>query len=329
MRKKIIFYFFLIAISLLVLELLLRTTGFKPWVSEGNNQETTFKFNPQLGWISKEGEYLIPSLNNSEKIKFTIEEDGNRYSGKTIKKNQKEIILIGGSFTQGAGVSDNETFAYQLQSILINHKVWNYGQAGFGSIQSLLLLNQILKKKSQPRIIIYGFIDHHLRRNVARGQWLETLQKSTNTGFSQKPAIPYAIIDENNDLKIMPKISYLTLPLRDKSALITIIEKIYMKQTTKQRKKIQFEVLSKSIKKMDELAKKNNSKLIVVNLGLDKKKSDNFLVQISKENKFNYVDCRTPNFEAYALKNEYHPNDKGHKFFSECINEYLNKKLFL
>ena len=102
-----------------------------------------------------------------------------------------------------------------------------------------------------------------------------------------------------------------------------------MKQTTKQRKKIKFEVLSKSIKQMDELAKKNNSKLIVVNLGLDKKKSDNFLVQISKENKFNYVDCRTPNFETYALKNEYHPNDKGHKFFSECINEYLNKKLFL
>ena len=313
----------------MILELLLRFSGYKPWVSKSKNQETIFKFDTILGWISKEGRYFIPSINDSKKIEFTIKKNGNRYAGKPDIRDFDELILIGGSFTQGAGVSDSETFAYQLQSKLVNYNVLNYGQSGYGSVQSLLLLNEVLKKKNKSKIIIYGFINHHLRRNVARGQWLETLQKSTSEGFSQKPSIPYGIIDKNDNLKIMPKISYLTLPLRDKSALITIIEKVYMKQTTKKRKKIQFEVLKKTIKKMDELAKKNNSKLIVVNLSLDKKKSDSYLVEMSQDNSFNYLDCRTPNFEVYALKNEYHPNYKGHKYYSECIYKYLNKKLFL
>ena len=328
MKKKLTYLFFVVTISLIILEILLRISGFKSWEASVRNKETIFEYNAQLGWISKKGKYSIPSQDNSKKNKFTIEQNGNRFSGKKIDNRYKKIVLIGGSFTQGAGVSDNETFAFQLQSLLPNHEVLNYGQAGYGTVQSFLMMNQVMNIEKTD-IIIYGFIDHHLRRNVARGEWLETLLKSTNTGFSQKPSIPYGILNKNNNLKIMPKTSYLTLPLREKSALITVLEKIYMKQTTRHRKKIQLEVLLKSLNKMQEVAKKNNNKFIVVNLDLDKKKSDNYMIEMSKKNKINYLDCRTPNFQDYALKNEYHPNPTGHKFFSKCINKYLKNKLFL
>tara|TARA_B100000963_G_scaffold361329_1_gene396192 strand:+ start:2560 stop:3549 length:990 start_codon:yes stop_codon:yes gene_type:complete len=329
MRKKLVFYFLSCIIFLFILELLVRIAGFKAWESNVNNQETMFKFDNELGWISKEGEYLISSTDNTKENKFTIKRDSSRFSGKFEDKTSSKIILIGGSFTQGAGVSDKETFAYQLQSLLPNYYVMNFGQAGYGSIQSLILLDQIIKEKVKANIVIYGFINHHLRRNVARGEWLETLQRSTNTGFSHKPSIPYGIIDKKDNLNIKPKTSYLTLPLREKSALITVVEKIYMKQTTRHRKKYQMNVFLKTILKMKTIASKNNIKFIIVNLDLNKNTSDNFLEEISEENNVNYIDCRTPNFKTYKLQDEYHPNFIGHKHYSECIKNYLNKKLFL
>lgn len=329
MRKKIIFYFLLFFISIFILESLFRIAGFKPWKSEIKNHESIFKFNSRLGWISKEGKYLITSSDKAKINKFTIEKDSNRSSGKPKDRTLKEIILVGGSFTQGAGVSDDETFAYQLQLLLPKHKILNFGQAGYGTLQSFLLLNQILENNSKKSIVIYGFITHHLRRNVARGEWLEILQKSTNTGFSQKPSIPFGVIGKNDDLIIKPRTSYLTLPLREKSSLITTIEKVYMKQTTRHRKKYQKKVFLKTVLKMKAIAEKNNNEFIVVNLGLDKKDQDDFLIEISEKNKFNYLDCRTPDFYSFKLKNEYHPNNIGHKHFSICISNFLKKKLFL
>ena len=330
MRKKILFCFLIIIISLVILELFLRLVGFEAWKTNRNSHETIFEFNSKLGWISKQGNYLIPSISNTKKInKFTIEKSSNRYSGKPKQNKLKKIILIGGSFTQGAGVSDDETFAYQLQSLLPNHKILNFGQAGYGSIQSLLLLEQIIKQTNKTNIVIYGFINHHLRRNVARGEWLEILQKSTNSGFSRKPSIPYGVIDKQNNLKINPRTSYLTLPFRENSALITIVEKIYMKQTTRFRKKHQQEVLLKSLIQMNKIAKKNKSNFVFVNLDLDKSKSDKILIKMSEENKLHYVDCRTPEFEKFKLKDEYHPSKLGHRYYSKCINDFLREKKLL
>lgn len=329
MRKKIIFYFLLFLISIFILESLLRLAGFKPWKSEFKDHQSIFEFDSKLGWISKEGEYLINSSDSAKMNKFTIEKRSNRSSGKPKENTRKEVVLIGGSFTQGAGVSDEETFAHHLQILLPKHKILNFGQAGYSTIQSFLLLNRILKPNDKKSVVIYGFITHHLRRNVARGEWLEILQKSTNTGFTRKPSIPFGVIDKRDNLIIKPRTSYLTLPLREKSSLITVVEKVYMKQTTRYRKKYQKKVFLKTVLEMRAIAKKNNNEFIVVNLGLDKKDQDDFLIEMSKKNKLNYLDCRTPDFEPFKLKNEYHPNNVGHKHFSKCISNFLSNKLLL
>ena len=57
--------------------------------------------------IKRKLEILDPAKDKSKFIK--ILEEGDRYTGKN-KHNLNKILIIGGSFTQGWGVNDDETF---------------------------------------------------------------------------------------------------------------------------------------------------------------------------------------------------------------------------
>jgi len=74
------------------------------------------------------------------------------------------IVAIGGSFTWGHGVAYQETWAYRLQSQRQTHVV-NLGLAGYGTVQSLLSLGRVSSLK--PKLVLYGFIQDHLRRNLS------------------------------------------------------------------------------------------------------------------------------------------------------------------
>mgnify|MGYP006136932433 FL=1 len=328
--KKAFLILSIVFLSALLLEIILRLTGHKPWKTFGNKQQSIYHYDLHLGWKSKMGKYLIPSSENLNKTNIlTIEKSGNRTTGIVDKKNKKKIIFIGGSFTQGAGVSDNETYSYKIQKKKSNSKVYNFGQSGYGGIQSLLLLEKQIKKIKHPDIIVYGFIEHHLQRNVARSEWMEILLKASNQSSKLKPSLPYGIIDKNNNLKIMPLTSYLTLPLREHSALVTILEKIYMKQTTRHRKKHQFSVFKETIIKMNKIAQINKSKFFFVNLDLNNKKSDKNFRKISNDTKIPYLDCRVPDFNKYKLIQEWHPNALGHTHYNNCIADFIEKNSLL
>jgi hypothetical protein len=325
--KKIFLIFVIVILSSLILEFLLRLAGYRPWTTFQKEQQSLYDHNSLLGWKHKKGEYLKPSSENIGKANiFTYETKGNRSTGSKIKKYTKKIILIGGSFTQGEGVTDNKTYAYKIQEHYPDTKIYNFGQGGYGGIQSLLLLKEEVKEINQPNIIIYAFIEHHLQRNVARSEWLEVLLKGSNKDSKFKLSLPYGTIDKNNNLKIVPSISYLTLPLREFSSLITLLEKVYMKQNTRHRKKEESLVFKKIISEMDKVAKKNKSKFFFVNLSLNNKNSDEVFKKISENTNIPYLDCRVPSFNEYKLSNDWHPNILGHEYYKDCIVNFIEKK---
>ena len=127
-------------------------------------------------------------------------------------------------------------FSYKLQKKLANYKIKNYGQGGYGGVQSLLLLDEVLKKNNNTKLVIYGYIDHHEYRNVARGSWLRLLLRYSSTGHKNSPKVPYAILSRNGSLLIKEPTGYLKLPLREKSALVTLTENLD-EITYKKRKK--------------------------------------------------------------------------------------------
>ena len=75
-----------------------------------------------------------------------------------------DVLAVGCSFTWGHGVESEETYPQQLGGIL-GASVANFGMGSFGSVQSFqtLLHNADLK----PKVVVYGFIQDHLRRNVS------------------------------------------------------------------------------------------------------------------------------------------------------------------
>ena len=325
MKKRFIIFITITFISLLFLEFFLRVAGFKPKKYLTSGESSITDYDSKLGWRLKIGTHLIKPINKLGKsYKITIEENRSRKTGEILKIN-KSIIIIGGSFSQGSGVSDEETYAFKLKKLLPNFNIYNFGQPGYGTIQSLLLLKEEIKKINEPKIVVYGFIDHHIQRNIARSEWLDVLLKYSKKNNNFKPSIPYGIIDKSENLVIKPLIGHATFPFREFSSLVAVLEKVYMKQTTRQRKKDQFLVLYKSIDEINKITKANNSKLFVVNLSLNKKRSDKKLSVYLTKNKISYIDCRVPSFEKYKIKNDYHPNSLGHEFYSECIYKELSK----
>ncbi len=323
--KKISILIISTVISLLIIEIALRFLGYLPWSYISSDNPSIYEVDEKLGWKSKKGFYEIRASEKHNIIsKINILDEGNRVV-KIDNINKDKIIVIGGSFSQGWGVDDEETFSFKIQKKLDNYKVKNFGQGGYGTVQSYLLLEDLLKNNSHVKLIIYGFIDHHEYRNVARGKWLELLLKYSNIGYSSPPKVPYALIDKNDKIVFHKPVSYLRLPFRENLSLIALIEKSYMEITTKRRKKQQKKILRNLVYKMNELSKLSEAKFIFVNLHSNIEEHKKYLLK----NNINFVDCNLTLTNEFLVKGNYHPNAKAHDYYGECISDLIIKKKLL
>ncbi len=328
--KKIITVVVSLVISLVLVEIILKVTGFKPWESVVFENPGIFKSDPVLGWKATKGSFEInPSNSKGEKTLMNFGENGDRRTGQKKKENSQSVIIIGGSFAQGWGVNDDETFSYMFQKTNPKIEVYNFGQSGYGGVQSLLLLKKEIKKINNTKLVIYGFIEHHEYRNVARSAWLRTLAKYSSRGYSDSPSVPFGTINSENNLVINEPISYIKLPFREISSLVTLVEKVYMKLKIKKRKKIQKLVTEKTILEMKKTAESNNSEFILLMLewtnNYAKENYENFL----KENKIKYVNCAFKLDSSTLVPGDYHPNKKGHEIYNKCLNSYVKAGGFL
>jgi len=284
-----------------------------------------------LGWRAKEGSYLLhPANPKGKQIYFTIGKDGQRKTGENNGGVDGEILVIGGSFSQGWGVNDEDTFSSKLQKKYTNFKVYNFGQGGYGSVQSLLLLEKQIPKMKSPKLVIYGFIEHHEYRNAARSQWLRTLAKYSRLGTVNTP---YGLIGKNNKLIIYPPIGYINLPLREVSALITLFEKAYMKNiSTKefprdsQRKKQQKLVTEETVLQMKEISNKFDADFVLVILDWSNRLTKDQYEIFFKRNKIKFVNCSIPLIDEMVLLGDYHPSKKAHTYYNECLVDYIKKQ---
>ena len=120
LSKKIITIFVAVVISLLATEVLLRFFGIGPWKNVLINDSVTGRqiYTPDstLGWRAKEGSYLLhPANPKGKQFHLTIGKDGQRKTGENNEGADGEILVIGGSFSLGFGVNDEDTFSSKLQ----------------------------------------------------------------------------------------------------------------------------------------------------------------------------------------------------------------------
>jgi hypothetical protein len=75
-----------------------------------------------------------------------------------------DIMTIGCSFTWGHGFENEDTFAVKVaQRLGVSGS--NFAMGSYGTVQSLQILRR--NRDLSPKIVVYGFITDHLRRNVS------------------------------------------------------------------------------------------------------------------------------------------------------------------
>ena len=183
--KKGAFRLFALAIVLVAAgaggELLVRLAGHEAWspVAVDRNEPTMSRFDPVLGWVAIPGSHVVsPYHPAGAEIHYTFLEDGSRATSEVGRTGPYDLVLLGGSYTQGRAVSDWDTFGWKLQSAFPELKVGNFGVGAYGTYQSLLMLRSLYQRGLEPEIVIYGLIDHHQVRNIAHFDWLMMISRS-------------------------------------------------------------------------------------------------------------------------------------------------------
>ncbi len=185
MIKKAFYVFYLLFISLLIIEIVFRiwvygfndirgfyiNLGIYPddayWTELTSNidESNYFSFDKETGWTIKKNGVFRDSLfvSNSDGIRADIDYE------KFKEDSTVRIGLFGDSFTHSDGVYFDESLAYHLQEILIKNgidaEVINFGVSGFGMDQAYIrYLN--LGREYNLDIVVFGFQLENFWRNL-------------------------------------------------------------------------------------------------------------------------------------------------------------------
>ncbi|MCL2123401.1 MAG: hypothetical protein FWH34_04850 [Desulfovibrionaceae bacterium] len=109
-------------------------------------------------------------------VLYSRDAEGRRVTPDRGDKADTAILLFGCSFTVGAGLNDQETFAWQLGEMLgEKFQVFNYGYSGYGSHQMLALIESgrldALMGRYTQKYALYLTIPKHEQRCVGLDNW--------------------------------------------------------------------------------------------------------------------------------------------------------------
>jgi lysophospholipase L1-like esterase len=130
---------------------------------------------PTFGWVHKpdsEGRHDLGVFD----VTYHIDSKGNRITEGGY--DQPKVLFLGGSFTFGHGVEDDEAYPYLLQKDFPGYKIVNSAVMAWGTGQSFLKLERQLGEYADIQLAVYSFVDHHLQRNYVRKKWLRFLKDS-------------------------------------------------------------------------------------------------------------------------------------------------------
>lgn len=129
-----------------------------------------FQHHPRLGYVFKP---LVSGVEWHGKVvaKFSTNKEGFRKitagTSAAPSTSSRPIVFVGGSFTYGQFVENEEAFPAQFAQRAEAQTVINAGHPGWGMAHVLALIEEVLLKKTPvPAVILYGYIGDHLNRTI-------------------------------------------------------------------------------------------------------------------------------------------------------------------
>ena len=146
--------------SLLLAEVGLSLLGKRFAMEVDGDEPTVHEPHPVLGWRARPGDHRIPPYSEgAPEIRFRIGPAGQRATSAAgeFAGKRDTVLFVGGSYTQGWAISDDETFAWKLQGRFRNAELINYGTSAYGTHQAALSLEGHLARDPRPpRGVVYG-----------------------------------------------------------------------------------------------------------------------------------------------------------------------------
>lgn len=317
-------------------EVALRLAGKSPWEDSGRTDDPVMhEPDAVLGWRSKAGNYEVPPrVESGEATRLTFLENGRRVTSRKSATPDgeangiPELILVGGSFTQGWAISDDETFAWKLQERFPNLEVKNYGTGGYGTYQALLTMRRVLPQQESPKLVVYGFIGAHTLRNVAPSRWMKALSSHSSRGHVY---VPYVTVGPDGQLVNHEPEAYINLPLRQYLATVTFIEETIMwlrdglgdSNRTYQSRAATEQLLLE----MRDTANHYGVELAVVDLGTTDPSRAAHYREFLKGNGILAINCSFDLKPEYTVPGDGHPNDAMNTRYADCIAAGIAEKL--
>lgn len=158
----------------------------------GDRKPPHFTLDEKLGWIATpdyfyEGE-LVDASGTRYSVSIQTNAEGYRVYGDPRVTDRKKVLFLGDSYTQAMQVSNDKAYYTLLQNKL-NLEVFAFGVDGFGTLQQLMLLDEIIDD-IQPDAVVLQLCPNDLINNDYA---LETRSGFNNNGLRR----PYL---ENGDI---------------------------------------------------------------------------------------------------------------------------------
>ncbi|MFH2202746.1 MAG: hypothetical protein ABIJ96_06505 [Elusimicrobiota bacterium] len=321
--KKLILALLSACVTLAAVEAGLRARGYGWQPRIYPNEPTMHEPDPELGWRSKAGRYVIPAYQDGlPDIRMTFWDDGLRATAPGRTDTKPAVVVLGGSFTQGWAVSDEDTYAWKLRADFPGTTVLNYGTGAYGTYQSLLALKRhVLQGRPNPRFVLYGFVQHHELRNVGDPRWLRFLTLFSRRAHLQ---VPYCRAGNGGELDCRPPAGYPMKRLDERSALISLIRDAWTRRRSASHIAQAEEVTRKLLAELNRFSRAEGSRLIVVLLNLSAEKGERYAAFFSAAG-IDYIDCRVPGMfrPEFKVPGEGHPNERLHGLWAGCLKKGL------
>lgn len=293
-----------------------RFAGYRPWPSweglVGDNQRL-HRLDPIRGWEKAPGSF--PRKNSDRELTVTHWPNDSRATAENRKASDRRIVLLGGSFTYGFGLSDSETFAWLLQEDAPDIEWLNLATKGYGTYQSLLTLERyFVAEKVSPLLVIYGFNWFHERRNVAADPWQYGMAASSP---SVRLPMPYVVLGPEAQLERRVHI-YPDWPLKRASAAVALAERAYNRLQISSRAERAPTVMRALLLEMDRLTRDHGSRLLIMVLG---PRYDYF--EFFEQAQLTFVNCKPPNYSSEMTLPDGHPSPARNRHYAECLGSRL------
>lgn len=319
-----------LAVSFLLAEILLRLSGFSPWHYVARTGSPSIQEPDEiLGWRNKAGHFRIPphSVDGVE-TEVTNWSDGRRATAPEEHSRPDAVAVLGCSFTQGWAISDSETYAWKLQQRYPFLEVRNYGTAGYGTYQCLLVLERILARPNPPRLVIYGFIDHHEARNVAESSWMRVVEQMSTLG---EAGLPYCTLGQNGELIRHAVERYPALPLHQYLATAVLAERVFLKWKSHRRPAQAREVTTKLLLEMQRLCRLHKATFVMAFLkSRDDLDGGTYITdyrRFCEMHRIKFIDCLHPFKQQMRVPGDGHPNGMMNDLWVEDIDRALHDPL--